>query len=79
MQCGPKGLRFLKPVELRIPHDGGSRTGKSGRWNVSLKASNELGQWRNISQPGDDAYLLDSNADDAKNSRNFLSAFVDHF
>lgn len=77
VQCGPKGLRFLKPVELRIPHEGGSRAGKSARWNVSLKASNELGQWRHISQPGDDAYLLDS--DDAKNSRHFLSAFVDHF
>lgn len=70
VQCGPKGLRFLKPVELRIPHQA-----KSGRWNVSLKASNELGQWRQISQPGDER----PDSDDAKYSRNYLSAFVDHF
>lgn len=68
MQCGPKGLRFLKPVELRIPHDGGAR------WSVSLKASNEHGQWRCISQLGEDAAPTPDEP-----SRNYLSAFVDHF
>lgn len=92
VQCGPKGLRFLKPVELRIPHaGGGSRPGRPGsdRWNVSLKASNEMGQWRQIDLPrrhgGDDPRALldnedpDYDADDAKNSRHHLSVFVDHF
>jgi hypothetical protein len=84
VQCGPKGLRFLQPVELRIPHDGGSRANSSGRWNVSLKASNELGQWRQIELPqrGNDDHeqrAQSEQLDDAKNSRNHLSVFVDHF
>lgn len=89
VQCGPKGLRFLSPVELRIPHDGGSRANSSGRWNVSLKASNELGQWRQIELPqrrgssgGEDHERLEFQSeqlDDAKNNRNHLSVFVDHF
>lgn len=87
VQCGPKGLRFLQPVELRIPHDGGSRANSSGRWNVSLKASNELGQWRQIELPqrgGSDDHeqrtqVQLEQSDDAKNCRNHLSVFVDHF
>lgn len=86
VQCGPKGLRFLQPVELRIPHDGGSRAHSSGRWNVSLKTSNELGQWRQIELPqrGDDDHqqrpqIQSEQSDDAKKSRNHLSVFVDHF
>lgn len=71
VQCGPKGLRFLKPVELRIPHDSG------GRWSVSLKASNELGQWRRISQQPEETSPSPDEA--SSGSRNYLSALVDHF
>lgn len=70
----------MKPVELRIPHRGGQRpAGGPGRWNVSLKASNEMGQWRQIDLPqrGDDP--SSEPVEDAKNFRNHLSIFVDHF
>ena len=91
VQCGPKGLRFLQPVELRIPHAGGSRRTSSGKWNVSLKASNEMGQWRQIDLPQRGEYdpeyedddglgeLHESKQEDAKNFRNHLSVFVDRF
>ncbi len=94
VQCGPKGLRFLKPVELRIPHAGGSRGGRTGRWNVSLKASNEMGQWRQIDLPQHSTSSVDGcddprtiledvneldDEEEAKNSRHHLSVFVNHF
>ena len=93
VQCGPKGLRFLQPVELRIPHAGGSRRTSTGKWNVSLKASNEMGQWRQIDVPqtrGENQNLDDQDDDelhepkpevleDTKNFRNHLSVFVDRF
>jgi len=95
VQCGPKGLRFLQPVELRIPH-AGSRDPRE-EWNVSLKTSNERGQWREI-ETAPNATTTTNNATNATNadhppavneqteqlnttkkSRNFLSVFVDHF
>ena len=71
VQCGPKGLRFLQPVELRIPHAGSQDSQEE--WNVSLKTSNERGQWREIGvAPTEPTEQLG-------NSRKFLSVFVDHF
>jgi len=83
VQCGPKGLRFLQPVELRIPHVGSQDCQEE--WNVSLKTSDERGQWREL-EVAPNAEHLSANVNEqieqlntVKKSRNFLSVFVDHF
>ena len=60
VQCGPKGLRFLKPVELYLPHD---ISRHSGKWNVSLKTTNESGQWKQIDLPDTNVHTITHNSE----------------
>jgi len=77
VQCGPKGLRFLQPVELRIPHVGSQDPQEE--WNVSLKTSNEKGQWRQVELTPNGDHPVGVFEQTDKKCRNFLSVFVDHF
>lgn len=73
--CGPHGLKFQVPVELRLPHWASSDPGDP--WSFALKSSepaDQTGQqkdWQNVS--------LDS-SNMAKNiGPNSVSVLVDHF
>ncbi|XP_062482905.1 tight junction protein ZO-1 isoform X2 [Pezoporus occidentalis] len=49
VMCGPHGLKFLKPVELRLPHC------------ASMTPDGEPKTWQNKSLPGDPNYLVGAN------------------
>uniref|UniRef100_A0A8C8K4A5 Zona occludens protein 1 n=1 Tax=Oncorhynchus tshawytscha TaxID=74940 RepID=A0A8C8K4A5_ONCTS len=49
VMCGPHGLKFLKPVELRLPHC------------ASMTPDGDPKSWQNQSLPGDPNYLVGAN------------------
>ncbi|XP_051949831.1 tight junction protein ZO-1-like isoform X9 [Xyrauchen texanus] len=49
VMCGPHGLKFLKPVELRLPHC------------ASMTPDEDPKSWQNKSLPGDPNYLVGPN------------------
>ncbi|XP_055789127.1 tight junction protein ZO-1-like isoform X3 [Salvelinus fontinalis] len=49
VMCGPHGLKFLKPVELRLPHC------------ASMTPDGDPKTWQNKSLPGDPNYLAGAN------------------
>ncbi|XP_066510818.1 tight junction protein ZO-1-like isoform X7 [Hoplias malabaricus] len=49
VMCGPHGLKFLKPVELRLPHC------------ASMTPDGDPKNWQNKSLPGDPNYLVGAN------------------
>ncbi|XP_051918958.1 tight junction protein ZO-1 isoform X5 [Hippocampus zosterae] len=49
VMCGPHGLKFLKPVELRLPHC------------ASMTPDGDPKNWQNKTLPGDPNYLVGAN------------------
>ncbi|XP_031755021.1 tight junction protein ZO-1 isoform X2 [Xenopus tropicalis] len=49
VMCGPHGLKFVKPVELRLPHC------------ASMTPDGDPKHWQNKSLPGDPNYLVGAN------------------
>ncbi|XP_054751278.2 tight junction protein ZO-1-like isoform X1 [Lytechinus pictus] len=73
VMCGPHGLKFMKPVELKLPH---SASNTQEGWEFNLKSSDagqgEPAQWKNQNIPG-----LKSN--ESKPITKTVSVMVDHF
>ncbi|XP_029701775.1 tight junction protein ZO-1 isoform X3 [Takifugu rubripes] len=71
VMCGPHGLKFLKPVELRLPH---CASMTPDGWSFALKSSDSSSadpkNWQNNSLPGDPNYLVGANC---------VSVLIDHF
>ncbi|XP_073917663.1 tight junction protein 1 isoform X4 [Castor canadensis] len=71
VMCGPHGLRFLKPVELRLPH---CASMTPDGWSFALKSSDSSSgdpkTWQNKCLPGDPNYLVGANC---------VSVLIDHF
>ncbi|XP_053345511.1 tight junction protein ZO-1 isoform X5 [Clarias gariepinus] len=71
VMCGPHGLKFLKPVELRLPH---CASMTPDGWSFALKSSDSSSGdpkcWQNKSLPGDPNYLVGANC---------VSVLIDHF
>ncbi|XP_078286159.1 tight junction protein 1-like isoform X4 [Rhinoraja longicauda] len=71
VMCGPHGLKFLKPVELRLPH---CASMTPDGWSFALKSSESLSgdpkSWQNKSLPGDPNYHVGTNC---------VSVLIDHF
>ncbi|KAM4675367.1 tight junction protein 1 isoform 1-T1 [Discoglossus pictus] len=71
VMCGPHGLKFLKPVELRLPH---CASMTPDGWSFALKSSDTSSgdpkHWQNKSLPGDPNYLVGANC---------VSVLIDHF
>ncbi|XP_048828985.1 tight junction protein ZO-1-like isoform X3 [Brienomyrus brachyistius] len=71
VMCGPHGLKFLKPVELRLPH---CASMTPDGWSFALKSSDSSSgdpkSWQNKSIPGDPSYLVGANC---------VSVLIDHF
>ncbi|RCN35506.1 PDZ/DHR/GLGF domain protein [Ancylostoma caninum] len=68
VMCGPQGLTFLTPCELRLPHCG--PVDGDGQWSFSLKAG-EGGEWQQMDvQPQKTADSSD---------KQFLSVMITHF
>lgn len=71
VMCGPHGLKFQLPVELRLPHNA---TENGDSWNYSLKSSNdttETNNWQSIN--------LSSADPQNRTNSNTVSVLVDHF
>uniref|UniRef100_S4RW48 Tight junction protein 1a n=1 Tax=Petromyzon marinus TaxID=7757 RepID=S4RW48_PETMA len=71
VMCGPHGLRFLKPVELRLPHCAAMNP---DGWSFALKSSESITgdprRWHNMALPGDPNYNIGANS---------VSVLIDHF
>ncbi|XP_035392511.1 tight junction protein ZO-1 isoform X3 [Electrophorus electricus] len=71
VMCGPHGLKFLKPVELRLPH---CASMTPDGWSFALKSSDSSSGdpkcWQNKALPGDPNYLVGANC---------VSVLIDHF
>ncbi|XP_077067296.1 tight junction protein 1b isoform X12 [Siphateles boraxobius] len=71
VMCGPHGLKFLKPVELRLPH---CASMTPDGWSFALKSSDSSSGdpkcWQNKCLPGDPNYLVGANC---------VSVLIDHF
>uniref|UniRef100_A0A8C1DDR5 Zona occludens protein 1 n=1 Tax=Cyprinus carpio carpio TaxID=630221 RepID=A0A8C1DDR5_CYPCA len=71
VMCGPHGLKFLKPVELRLPH---CASMTPDGWSFALKSSDSSSgdpkSWQNKSLPGDPNYMVGANC---------VSVLIDHF
>ncbi|XP_005381713.1 PREDICTED: tight junction protein ZO-1 isoform X4 [Chinchilla lanigera] len=71
VMCGPHGLKFLKPVELRLPH---CASMTPDGWSFALKSSDSSSgdpkTWQNKCLPGDPNYLVGANC---------VSVLIDHF
>ncbi|XP_056268707.1 tight junction protein ZO-1 [Pseudoliparis swirei] len=71
VMCGPHGLKFLKPVELRLPH---CASMTPDGWSFALKSSDSSSgdpkSWQNKALPGDPNYLVGANC---------VSVLIDHF
>uniref|UniRef100_A0A8C4NF25 Tight junction protein 1a n=2 Tax=Eptatretus burgeri TaxID=7764 RepID=A0A8C4NF25_EPTBU len=71
VMCGPHGLKFLKPVELRLPHCAAM---SPDGWSFALKSSESaLGdprRWPSMVLPGDPNYNISTNS---------VSVLIDHF
>ncbi|KAL4660680.1 tight junction protein ZO-1-like isoform X2 [Arapaima gigas] len=71
VMCGPHGLKFQKPVELRLPH---CASMTPDGWSFALKSSDSSSgdpkSWQNKCLPGDPNYLVGANC---------VSVLIDHF
>uniref|UniRef100_A0AAV2LTC0 Tight junction protein ZO-1-like n=1 Tax=Knipowitschia caucasica TaxID=637954 RepID=A0AAV2LTC0_KNICA len=71
VMCGPHGLKFQKPVELRLPH---CASMTPDGWSFALKSSDSSSgdpkSWQNKALPGDPNYLVGANC---------VSVLIDHF
>eukprot|EP00794_Sanderia_malayensis_P016596 gene16596-18285_t len=75
VMCGPHGLKFKKPIELRLPHKGNSNEGMSFSLKSSESPVGDPSKWKNVQLGGKDldasrAYQV---SDDT------VSVLVDHF
>ncbi|XP_048581341.1 tight junction protein ZO-1 isoform X4 [Nematostella vectensis] len=74
VMCGPHGTKFLKSVELRLPHCAAMTP---DGWSFALKSSDTPTgmptQWRNVSLPGQE------HKDKCQVDPNSVSVLVDHF
>ncbi|XP_027205989.2 zonula occludens-like protein polychaetoid isoform X2 [Dermatophagoides pteronyssinus] len=76
VMCGPHGLRFNIPIELRLPH---CAIVNPESWSFALKSSDinngEPTGWRNISLNNDEGDRINGN----NFNEQFVSVLVDHF
>ena len=75
VMCGPHGLKFKKPIELRLPHKGASNDSMAFSLKSSDSPVGHPGDWRNVKLGDNDieggrAYQV---TDDT------VSVLVDHF
>ncbi|XP_061190159.1 tight junction protein ZO-1-like isoform X3 [Saccostrea echinata] len=74
VMCGPHGLKFLQPVELRLPH---CASVNPDSWSFALKSSDSPTghptQWQNMTLAGMDGVAQ------GRVGRNSVSVLVDHF
>ncbi|KAJ1349109.1 ZU5 domain [Parelaphostrongylus tenuis] len=68
VMCGPQGLNFLTPCELRLPHCGPVEP--DGQWSFSLKAG-EGGEWQHMDVQPQKA--------SGSSDKSFLSVLITHF
>lgn len=74
VMCGPNGLKFNVPVELRLPHT--AAPDKDNSWGVALK-STEVGdkttptKWHQMTLGNENLHGADGS--------NSVSVLVDHF
>ncbi|KAK6635505.1 hypothetical protein RUM44_000757 [Polyplax serrata] len=66
VMCGPQGLKFGTPVELRLPHRAAN---DDNDWSLALQAGSPS-KWQKV--------VLDTGIVDSRNS-NSVSVMVDHF
>ena len=66
VMCGPQGLKFGTPVELRLPHRAAN---DDNDWSLALQAGSPS-KWQKV--------VLDTRIVDSRNS-NSVSVMVDHF
>ncbi|KAL0269988.1 UNVERIFIED_CONTAM: hypothetical protein PYX00_007550 [Menopon gallinae] len=66
VMCGPQGLKFMTPVELRLPHRAAN---DDNDWSLALQAGSPS-KWQKV--------VLDTGIVDSRNS-NSVSVMVDHF
>ncbi|XP_064596200.1 tight junction protein ZO-1-like isoform X1 [Liolophura sinensis] len=75
VMCGPHGLKFAKPVELRLPH---CASVNPDSWSFALKSSDSPTghptQWQNMALAG-----LDGAVAPGRVGKNSVSVLVDHF
>lgn len=79
VMCGPHGLKFLQPVELRLPH---CASVNPDSWSFALKSSDSPTgkfpaghptQWQNMTLAGIDG------VSQGRVGKNSVSVLVDHF
>ncbi|XP_052695379.1 tight junction protein ZO-1-like isoform X9 [Crassostrea angulata] len=74
VMCGPHGLKFLLPVELRLPH---CASVNPDSWSFALKSSDSPTghptQWQNMTLAGMDGVAQ------GRVGKNSVSVLVDHF
>ncbi|CAE1291025.1 TJP1 [Acanthosepion pharaonis] len=74
VMCGPHGLKFQQPVELRLPH---CASVNPDSWSFALKSSDSPTghptQWQNMTLAGIDGVAH------GKVGKNSVSVLVDHF
>ncbi|KAL8584044.1 Tight junction protein ZO-1 [Nucella lapillus] len=74
VMCGPHGLTFRQPVELRLPH---SASLNPHSWSFALKSSDSPSgqptQWQNMTLAGSEGVAQ------GHVSQNSVSVLVDHF
>uniref|UniRef100_A0A158P6K2 PDZ domain-containing protein n=1 Tax=Angiostrongylus cantonensis TaxID=6313 RepID=A0A158P6K2_ANGCA len=68
VMCGPQGLNFLTPCELRLPHCGPVE--QDGQWSFSLKAG-EGGEWQHMD--------VQPQKSGGSSDKPFLSVLITHF
>ncbi|VDM55097.1 unnamed protein product [Angiostrongylus costaricensis] len=68
VMCGPQGLNFLTPCELRLPHCGPVEP--DGQWSFSLKAG-EGGEWQHMD--------VQPQKSGGSSDKPFLSVLITHF
>ncbi|XP_025081792.1 tight junction protein ZO-1-like isoform X3 [Pomacea canaliculata] len=74
VMCGPHGLQFQKPVELKLPH---SASVNPKNWSFALKSSDSPSgqptQWQNMALAGSEGVTQ------GRVSQTSVSVLVDHF
>ncbi|GAB1606304.1 hypothetical protein Ahia01_000912900, partial [Argonauta hians] len=78
VMCGPHGLKFNQPVELRLPH---CASVNPDSWSFALKSSDsptgQPTQWQNLTLAGMDGVA--HSVAHGKVGKNSVSVLVDHF
>jgi tight junction protein 1 len=76
VMCGPHGLKFLQPVELRLPH---CASVNPDSWSFALKSSDSPSgkgqpqEWQNMALAGLEG------VSQGRVGKNSVSVLVDHF